>query len=625
MTDVLPDDTLARETYEIPEPNFAAFKVTIEALAKRATRLKLAPVGFQEVDTFLRSMKDGAEGSQGRSVRVRRVEVFGARPVVAGWRFCGKLEHIPETDDVLVKELNEGDVPVHYRTCEANCDHCKTDRNRRDTFVIRHIKTGEYKQIGRSCLGDFFGGMAPEAVARMFELVQECRDAFRDFEDYDEDRDLSPKSMYYAPVEILALSACAIREGGGYISAREADALMRMSTGQLVRTNLTVSAKKLSADERLTVIDVDRRKAGDVLAWLQSASLAAMNDTYFYNLRTLAHTAGVGYRNIGLFASAVVAYDREQSRSLEKDAAVVSQYVGTVGEKIELVVTLTGTSLIPGFQYGDKLLHRFLDTDGNALVWFCSGHSEMMPGERYHIKGTVKKQEIYREVQQTTLERVTCPDMRLFDWIKNYDGDLKAFMKKLKTVSDVNVRESSDGRTPIYEALMYDQVELVRILLNAGAMLDRRDKHGYSPEDIRPEIVGPLRNEGYAEGWLVPDPALSYGRVTCEATNLELLKSLGAQVAPYDALLGSVLVEVSPAAADQLKQFPADFVGTWHPYREDDQAALDAFCDYHRATSPTPDIAKLWDIRIEALSKRNAPVAPTVVAVRVPIEESLSA
>lgn len=63
---------------------------------------------------------------------------------------------------------------------------------------------------------------------------------------------------------------------------------------------------------------------------------------------------------------------------------------------------------------------------------------------------------------------------------------------------------------------------------------------------MRPEIIRPLRNEGYPEGWLQPDPTLSYGVIACEESNLELLKSLGVRVSAYDSTIGSVMVEVPP-------------------------------------------------------------------------------
>lgn len=604
-----------REVFAIPDPNFGAFKQRIERLAKRAEKLGFLPVGFVETGTsfkkFLREKTSGFElGFDPPSVLVHHVEVHGERPYIKGWRFCGKLEHLPGTNEVVVKELNEADVPVQYRTCEPNCDHCKTNRNRRDTFVIKHTETGEHKQIGRSCLKDFFGGKDPEAVAAFFEFLCEGREELRDLEAWEEGG-ASPQSLYYDPERILMFAASAIRADGSYISAREGEEREVIPTGFLVRANLTIPPGRLPKRERLDVQDQDKAKAEEVLAWLRSDVVAAKDETYFRNLRVMTDAEAVSYRNIGMYASAVAAFERDQAQRLVREAAEQSRYVGTEGEKIATKVELVGTRTIPGYQFGDKTLYRFIDPEGNLLVWFSSGQGcDMVVGNSYHIRGTVKKHEEYRGAKQTTLERVSCPDMKIFDVIDGYDGDLKGFLKKLKAVEDVNVKNARWGWTPLRKAMIRDFEDVARELIKAGADLDAKDNHGDTVEVARPELYERLRSEALAHGWINLAPGVAYGFIQCEEGSIDMLRSFGVRVGPFDAHRQGVLAEVPPAATAQLTKFPADFKPDLHAFDPHDDDAMRAFATSMEAASPTPELKSLWAEKLLSLQPP-APVEKT--------------
>ena len=62
-------------------------------------------------------------------------------------------------------------LPEQYRHAKnTTCDHCNVNRYRRDTFVVHNDETKEFKQIGSTCLKDFFGH-DPAKIAKMAELL----------------------------------------------------------------------------------------------------------------------------------------------------------------------------------------------------------------------------------------------------------------------------------------------------------------------------------------------------------------------------------------------------------------------------------------------------------------------
>ena len=57
--------------------------------------------------------------------------------------------------------------------------------------------------------------------------------------------------------------------------------------------------------------------------------------------------------------------------------------------------------------YGTSTVLKFIDKDGNNLVWFGSGAiTDYDLNEEYTIKGTVKKHETYNGIKQTQINRV---------------------------------------------------------------------------------------------------------------------------------------------------------------------------------------------------------------------------
>ena len=95
---------------------------------------------------------------------------------------------------------------------------------------------------------------------------------------------------------------------------------------------------------------------------------------------------------------------------LPKENKPVSDYVGQVGDKLELEVTFYKqfTYKRRSFSgYGTDLvsIYKFLDDQGNSLVWNTTAYIEVTEGEKYLIKGTVSEHSEYKGEKQTTLKR----------------------------------------------------------------------------------------------------------------------------------------------------------------------------------------------------------------------------
>jgi hypothetical protein len=118
----------------------------------------------------------------------------------------------------------------------------------------------------------------------------------------------------------------------------------------------------------------------------------------------------VTWKTSGIVASVIAAYLREKERVGElgmKAKRKPSEHVGVVGERQGFAaVTVKSLKYIES-QFGVKTLCKFETTEGNTLIWWCSGNSEWLKeGETLDITGTVKKHNDYKGWLQTELSRI---------------------------------------------------------------------------------------------------------------------------------------------------------------------------------------------------------------------------
>jgi len=95
---------------------------------------------------------------------------------------------------------------------------------------------------------------------------------------------------------------------------------------------------------------------------------------------------------------------RDGLRNIERiRIAKVSDFIGSVGDRIERDVTLTFTHSFDGF-YGTTWINSMIDADGNVIV-YKGGNRLGQKGDTFTIKGTVKEHAVYKETKQTVINR----------------------------------------------------------------------------------------------------------------------------------------------------------------------------------------------------------------------------
>lgn len=95
---------------------------------------------------------------------------------------------------------------------------------------------------------------------------------------------------------------------------------------------------------------------------------------------------------------------------LPKEDKPVSEYVGEVGKRMEVAVTFERAfsyerQAFRGWGTERVYIYKFVDTDGNVLVWNTTAYADVEEGKTYSLVGTVAKHDDYKGEKQTELKR----------------------------------------------------------------------------------------------------------------------------------------------------------------------------------------------------------------------------
>jgi hypothetical protein len=398
-------------TYFVPQNNAPRLKEKLEKMSRKAVKLGCAAIMITLAKVFSAPHPDRDRARDGERLVYEALTIQGEPPKLNGWVFAAALDHEVGKDGRPVNILRshgEETLPHRFRTATPdNCDHCHTYRRRNNTFVVRHEESGEWKQVGRSCLKDFLGyhkdpGVLARYAAVLLELDtvirEECEGSYG-----------ANGYLAYDLGEFLAYTVESIK-AGGWVSRTMARESNVMATADAVLGWLSVRHKpgtkeyqayQLPQPNEATLADVEA-----ALKWLAEQD-GADND-YIHNCQVIQELGCVNYKTAGYAASIVSSYWRAKERDLRRVVlkADGDSYVGTVGKREDLRLTVLGCHTFEGY-YGMTYLYRFADPEGNAVVWFASSEQDLVQGASYKVKATVKRHEEYKGQPQTQVNRLT--------------------------------------------------------------------------------------------------------------------------------------------------------------------------------------------------------------------------
>jgi len=400
------------EVYTLRVGSLPWLQNRVDKLNRRSVRLGCEPVHLIVGEEFdLPEMTNDSTGVTW-TPRAVRVTLEGEAPKLNGWSLVA-VKRLADTEALLL-EVPGKRCPVEFRNTSLHCDHCNTERRRKDTFIVRH-ESGKLQQVGRSSLADFLGHQSPDAIARYAEVLHKLRVAICNADDEQEIMGRSREWLRVDAGYFVATAAVVMRRRGwvSRTAAREAFE-PKMATGDVVWWLCTAArmdneAREYIREHNIRVEDRDRTEAEAALAW--GAGLSASEENgYRYNLGVVARQGTFDFRACGLLASLIPAYRRylDEEARRERARAAGGGHIGDVGERLNIgKVKVAFVREFDG-RYGTKHLVRMADESDRVLVWWASSEPEWATvGAEVSVKATIAKHDDFRGESQTTVKRVS--------------------------------------------------------------------------------------------------------------------------------------------------------------------------------------------------------------------------
>ena len=295
------------------------------------------------------------------------------------------LAHIEHAINGNIVNVFEGEMKKEWVSLPPFCEHCNSNHNLKFTFIVAN--GAEQKQVGRTCLKDYCG-IDPQVIGMFNAFYGELEEYTADGYDFREHID-----MVYDTTNTLA-HAIEITAEQGYIKSDERDS----NKGKLI---------KRCADYNREY----HKQAEEMEKAILAMSIEEAIDARLNNVQARMKGMYCKSSDFGYFAYAPTAYNKYMERKAEKERraneqatiAEKSDYVGTVGERINF--DIKDMRLLTSFEsaYGYTYLYRFIDKNDNVLIWFGSNMIDESPKA---IKATVKAHNEREGVKQTIITRV---------------------------------------------------------------------------------------------------------------------------------------------------------------------------------------------------------------------------
>jgi len=399
--------------------NLDTLKSRVEVLQRRAVKLGVTPVTFAVVGTAepLEIKNDLGDVVELRQRVVVRVE--GDAPKFSGWSLAATLEHTAEGNLIRSVPTQEGTPALDlspWRNAPCKCDHCKLQRVRVDTHLVRH-DSGEFKQVGANCIADFLGHTDPKRLVALAEfwasLGELGKEAGEDSEFCGGRRDTC---VYVS--SFLAYAARAIR-AHGYVS-RKASEAAEMSGQYRETTRAEVlfamfPPRELRDKEKQKVLEARPEQQDDDYAqaareWVLSTEGDANLSDFAHNLLVIAKSEVIQWRDTGIAAYVVEAYRRHLEGEKERIAQAARPNVHFGAEKVrykQQAVLFNGCVTSFETQYGTTYVYTFDHVEtGARLKWLTSSQLDTQAGAQGVADFTVKGHAEWKGHKQTELSRV---------------------------------------------------------------------------------------------------------------------------------------------------------------------------------------------------------------------------
>lgn len=416
-------------TFSIPEGNWEKFQKLMKTLENKCRKnfcdftfkitgeeIKSVPVrgadGKFVVKSYTKDMKPIYEETPQKFYNV----YVDAEFQINNWECIATVDALPEGN--IITSFGKHEIPSRFYNLGCVCEHCNTDRDRKNLYIIYNNSTGDYKQIGKSCLKDFTRGMSASFVAWMMSKWTELESMETYTGSYIE--------KYFQMEKILLVMAETIRKfgyvkkydsNGDYNPQNTVDKAGTFHVYLYGSTAYWTPQYKREVKAEMDSVsfnpEAEQNKAyvENALSWLKNQD--EENSNWIHNLKVLISSEYTQAKHFSILCSLFPCYDksleREAKRAEERKKREAegkkSEWQGEVKQRLKDIQVesfrciTSGENSFGGMWY----LYEFIDVDGNIYKWFAS--KAITLDDVVKLTGTVKSHDEYKDIKSTMLTR----------------------------------------------------------------------------------------------------------------------------------------------------------------------------------------------------------------------------
>ena len=414
--------------FAIPDYRVPYLKHKLQPFLKKAEKFNV-PYTFEEIGKV--ELKD--DENQKQSCIIIRLN-FSIQ--LNGWTFIGAIDHTPNGN--IIRNASKMQLPEKFRTIKSYCEHCKTYRNRKATYIVYSEKEG-FKQVGKNCLF-LYTGIDLAKIAYAMDIMNYVH-SYADGEgEYDDDYGYSRPCNTADAREVLALAWKLISIFGYSKKGNKEPTINRYFKAEnylngYMKRYCQKEFKEYDAFVKENNIQFftedDYANADKVREWCMEQKTSS---DYLHNLQVIfsnyveeecKHHDGTPYTSkhcymdkkyLGMVISVIPSYmramDMQMERIKKKDKEMQSVYIGEIGKKVnakivDISVLYSWEKSFNGYNYTTTFFYRLVSEEGNILTWSTARKLDRddILVKKPIISGTVKAHNEYKGVKQTELTR----------------------------------------------------------------------------------------------------------------------------------------------------------------------------------------------------------------------------
>lgn len=320
---------------------------------------------------------------------------------------CVAVSEIHDTGNIIRKINTDIEIPNRFRHTENVCEHCNSKRYRNKLYIIHNINTGEWKQVGGSCLSSYTHGLNLEYVVAYLDGITSLSE---------NDGIVGIRGKSYYNVKRIIGYAVEVIDKTGYFNAQSRFPT-KSFVARLVYDDPTKEAikwindslKSFRCDISFDMKDFCKEETEElvkkIIEYYQSLD---DNTDFIHNVQVMLTEGYVLPENIGYLCYLPQGYakhiKKEQEKAKRKEVEYKSEFFGEIGKRYK-DLKIDSVSMVTSYctQFGIMYVYQFVLSDGNILIWKTSSMIE--DGEIHSITFTVKNHSEYKGIKQTEVTR----------------------------------------------------------------------------------------------------------------------------------------------------------------------------------------------------------------------------